>query len=393
MKIIFLHYGTLDGGDANGFTRSFNLAKGLATLNNEIVFFTTQKSGFNFPWVIENRDGVKIVAFAEILPYRFRKGGIAIFSAFLKAFTILFYKGDIVHTDTGHRISAGLPALVHRFFRQSKYVSEWWEHFGKGGIYDDMSLLYKCTVGLYDRIFEVRNRKSADGCVAISNQLKKRAISVGISSEKVIVLNGGCDIDKIKFLQTQYEIKKKYSFSQKSFNIGIIGINDEEFFNNINLFSAIKKIRADKNLDINVIATGKLSLKLYQKYGDFIKLYSWLPYDEFCELIILPDAFSLLQKDNLRNRSRFPNKLGDYLAASRPIIANCVGDVGHYINKYPDVFYDVNVDSENEIRHCIEILYDKSSNEEIDFRKIREVAVENSWLERSKTLNKFYRDI
>ena len=103
MKIIFSHYGTLDGGDASGFTRSFLLATELAKLNNQVIFLTTQAKGLRLPYKKEIRDGVKIYAFPDFSPVSMRKGGFALVSALCKCVFVLFKRADIVHSDTGNR--------------------------------------------------------------------------------------------------------------------------------------------------------------------------------------------------------------------------------------------------------------------------------------------------
>jgi len=391
-KIIFSHYGTLDGGDACGFTRSFNIAKNLVKIGHNVEFITTQKSGFKFPFYYEIRDGVKIFAFPEILPYSFRKGGFGFLSLFLKIIFVLFKSADIIHSDTGHRPSSGLPCIIHRIIYKSKYFSEWWEHFGVGGIYDDMPKWYQSTIGNFDRLFEVRNRKSANGCIPISYKLYNRSVFNGIDKKKLLILNGGSDIDKIKYLKNNSNKKEEFRLNKEIFTIGIIGMNNSEFINNINLISAVKN-KIDSGFNIKIIATGNVSKMVMEEYNlydsEFIQIYNWLPYDKFVNLVSCIDIFSLIQEDNLRNQSRFPNKLGDYFAAGRPIIANPVGEVERYINRYPKNFYTVN-NSKEDVISQLDIAYDQWLNNKINYDELYNVANQNSWLERAKTLSNFY---
>lgn len=394
-KVIFSHYGTIDGGDACGFTRSFKLAKGLVEEGHEVIFITAQKKGFKFPYHYENREEVKIYAFPEFLPYAFRKGGLGTLSIFLKILFVAFTKADIVHSDTGHRPSSGIPCTVHRLIYNSKYFSEWWEHFGKGGIYDDLPRWYQLSLGSFDNLFEIKNRKSADGCVPISTKLKERSMQHGIAEDKILVLNGGADTDKIAFNTSSEQSKKQFNLPADHFTIGLIGINDTEFVNNLNLFNAIKKL-IDKGYKIQVIGTGKVNPDLLQEHGfeqdGFIKIYGWLSYEDFTLLVCCADLFSLIQEDTLRNRSRFPNKMGDYLAVGRPVIANRVGEVDIYAQRYPEVFYIIE-DNPQQVEEALEKAYTDWQSKAIDYHNIRNIAIENSWRQRAKDLSKFYNKI
>lgn len=390
-KIIFSHYGVIDGGDASGFTRSFALSSGLALLGNDVTFLTTQNKGFVFPYLNEKRDGVSIVAFPDIVPYRLRKGGVALLSAFLKIIYILFHKADVVQADMPHRPTSGLPCIIHRRLYGSKYVAEWWEHYGPGGIYDEMPNWYRNTIGLFDKLFEERSRIIADACVPISHQLFKRAVEIGINEEKMLILNGGSDVRKISFYEHSSEQKEKFDLPVDNYIIAIIGINDDEFKNNLNLINAIVKHNTlTKGRKITIIGTGQIS-KTYENpiYNNCIKIFKWLKYEDFCNLISAADAFSLILSDSLRNISRFPNKLGDYLASGRPIFANRIGEVDVYMKKYPWIFYDITNDDINELLCKIT---EDDDNLPLNL-KIRFVAEANSWEQRAIQLNNLYKKL
>lgn len=395
LRILFSHYGTIDGGDACGFTRSFALARGLVNFDNEVFFLTTQKNTYKFPYLREERDGVIIIAFPEILPYAFRKGGLSPLSTLFKIVFVLFKKAEVVHSDTGHRPASGLSCIIHRFIYKSKYFSEWWEHFGPGGIYDEMPKWYQLTIGLIDRCFEEKNRKSADACIPISTKLAIRANLLGIDKRRILVVNGGADINKIPFVEDNALIKKEFGLDSKKLLIGIIGINDEEITNHWPLIEAIKDFNGLNNeRQIELFCTGKVTEAMNNKIKDYdIKVFGWLSYTDFCKLICCADVFALVQKKTLRNESRFPNKLGDYLAAGRPILTNKVGEVNIYIEKYPEAFYLIDDDKTNPIMKILGKIYTEWINKDVDYKRIRQIAIDNSWLKRSEQLNNFYREI
>jgi len=392
MKLIVSHYGMLDGGDANGFTRNINLFSELVNFGFDITFITTQKKGFKFPFHKEYRSGVKIIAFPEIFPTRFRKGGIAPLSTILKLFYVTFTKADVVYSDAGHRPNSGLPCLIHRFFYNSVYISDWWEHYSRGGIYDDLPLINQYTMGAFDNFSEIRNRKSADGCITISQTLRKRALQNQIEDSRILVLNAGADISKIPFHNVNTQ-KKKYNIEEATFVISIIGINENEITNNGALFKAIRSLN-DSGKKVMLLTTGNLDNKIIENslIANSWKHFEWVPYEEFSEVISCADVFSLIQINNQRNNSRFPNKFGDYISAGRPIITNAVGDLKFYSNNYPDFFYVVE-ESDKAVLSSLEKAYGDWLNNKIDYESIRELAVNNSWIKRAEHLNKFIKKL
>ncbi len=392
MKIIVSHYGMLDGGDANGFTRNINLFSELLNFDYDITFITTQKNGFKFPFHKEYRSGVKIVAFPEVFPARFRKGGIAPLSTILKLIYVILTKADIVYSDAGHRPNSGLPCVIHRFFYNSTYISDWWEHYSKGGIYDDLPWINQITMGSFDNFNEVRNRKSADGCIAISQTLKKRALENKIEDSRILLLNTGADITKIPFHHINSQ-KNKFNIEETTFVVSIIGINQNEITNNIHLFKAIRFLN-DSGNKVILLTTGNLDHQIIKKsiISDSWIHFEWIPYKEFSKVISCADVFSLIQINNLRNNSRFPNKFGDYISAGRPIITNAVGDLKNYSDNHPDFFYVID-ENYDEVLSALQKAYYDWKNNKIYYKSIRELAENNSWTKRAEKLDEFIKKI
>lgn len=395
-RILFSHYSLVDGGDACGFTRSIALAIGLANLGHDITFITMQRNTYKFPFKIYNRGNVKVYAFFEIFPYRFRKSGIGPISTFLKCIFILFKKFDIVHSDMGHRPASGLPCLLHRYLFKSIYISEWWEYFGIGGIYDDMPKWHKETIGRFDNIFEIKNKLCADGVVAISHELVRKAVNHGVKINNITILNGGSDTEKILFYESNNNYKKIFNLDKNLSWIGLVGFNKTEIENQNIILKAIVKINSDEE-KIGIFTTGSIL-----SYDEIIELgfttrlfrqFGWIDYSEYSKLLSCADAFSIVLKNNLRNNARYPNKLGDYIAAGKPIIANPVGEVKYYIDKYPEVFYKVDEYAVDHVEYLILKLYNKIRTNNIDHRMIRNIAIENSWQNRATELSVFYNSI
>lgn len=382
----------IDGGDANGFTRNINLFSELVSFGYEVVFLTTQKNRLKFPYYTEIRSGVRILAFPEFFPKRFRKGGLSPLSTILKLGYVLFKKADVIYSDMGHRPNSGLPCILHRLIHSSIYLSDWWEHYSKGGIYNDLPKINRLTMGNFDNLFEVRNRKIADGCICISHNLRNRAISNGILNSQLLLLNPGCDTFKIPFKNINSQ-KFKFDINKDVFVVSIIGINKEEILNNEYLLQSISSLN-QIGKKVILLTTGTLDKQVIKNsyISNFWLHFEWLSYKEFCQVISCADIFSLIQIENLRNQSRFPNKFGDYLSAGRPIISNVVGDLKNYSEKYPEYFYVV----ENNYKSVLQKLtlaYDQWKSNKIDYKKIRDVAKMHSWKERASDLNSFIKKL
>ncbi|MFA5012846.1 MAG: glycosyltransferase [Ignavibacteria bacterium] len=390
MRILIAHYGMKDKA---GFSRNFSIAKGLAKINHDVVLLTTQSNGFKFPFEDEIRNNVKIISFPDIVPQSFRRGGFGFFSTILKAFYVIFHKFDIVQSDTGHRPASGIPCLLNRLFRKSKYISEWWDYYGISCERLKRNFIYRNTVQKYDSFFEVRNKVHADGVVSLSEFNFQRGLKAGIKESNITIIHGGADIDDISFYEdTKY--KKQYGIPNESLTFCIIGINDSELEGLRSFINVMSEFRNKEQ--INWFSIGEnLTLAQKIKYGisDNYYEYGWIDYRKDSKLLSCADIFLLIKKDNVENKAGWPNKTGDYLAAGRPILVNKFGNINPYIEKYSDAFIVVE-NNEESIKDRIKYILENRNNLSKRNTYCRDIAEKYlSWDAKAEELDEFYERI
>jgi glycosyltransferase involved in cell wall biosynthesis len=374
------------------------LSRELAYIGHEVTFLTSLPSNrFIFPYKKELRDGVSIIAFPDIVPNFIRRTGFGPLGFLFKLFYIFFNSFDIYHSDAGHRPTGGIPVLIKKiFFSSVVYVCEWWDYFGIGGQFDEKKGIRKYTHGVYDLLFEVNEKKLADGIVCLSTAMKARAMKEGISESNICVINGGSDVRNIKYMHIN-KYREKYGIKSSAIVFGFIGMNVGELNDLIPFIEALNELSIENKEFSNCIlaTTGKLlpekilvSLKLKFKIIEF----GWVNYNYFSELLSCIDLFVLVQIPNKKNETRWPNKLGDYIAAGRKTIINLYGETAILGKAHQELFIPVLFDKESIKTKLIEIF----NNGEIyaDRQKIRQIAVEElSWETKSKQLDGFYSKI
>lgn len=390
MKLIFIHYAIVD---KEGFGRTFKLAKEVALLNNQVVFITTQPfKEFKFPFKVEYRDNVKIISFPDILPDNFRRTGFGLFSTFLKVLYLIKHrKFDIVHSDTGHRPSAAIPALLLQLIFNVPHVTEWWDFFGKGGQFDEKSFFKKITFGFYDLLIQKPFLKISNGVIPLSAFLKDKALGYKIPLNKILLLNGGADIDGIKYHNNNEYLKIKYGIPKDSLTFGFIGMNSGEIKDLTPFLEALQKIKNEIN--VNWFTTGGLisgKIKHEFEIGDELKEFGWQDYDTFTECISCADVFLLLQNANIMNKARWPNKLGDYVAAGRLTLTNPVGEIVRVNVECSEIFNVVTFNTDDLTKKIRELYIDRR-NLLSKGKIVREVAEKKlSWKNRATELVHFY---
>jgi len=75
--------------------------------------------------------------------------------------------------------------------------------------------------------------------------------------------------------------------------------------------------------------------EILSKHRDKILLAPPQPLERLSVYLSAADVLALPMRDTKTNRGRFPNKVGDYLAAARPIVTNPVGEVERFFKRFP----------------------------------------------------------
>lgn len=332
LNILFL---TKSMYDMYGFSRPFNLAKGLVELGHQVTFICAVSESSRHH---EIRDGVEIIAFADFLPYQVKKGGLSPIDMISRLLYLHNKEFDLVHVETGYRPVTGLVGHLYAWWKKVPYVCEWWDWIGKGGLYDRKSATYRRTLGVLDNYFEEWDKKHADGVVPLSAVLKRRAIGLGIEEKRLQIIHGGADQLIIQNYD-KYACRKKFGFREDAFLACYAGVGSHEAYD-LEPFLLASKSLKQRHSNYGWFGTGgRLREDVRVKYGvsdEYIE-GGWVDNDDYGAYLACADVFILTLQNDLFNQARWPNKLGDYLAIGRPVIATAVGEVIGFSEKYPDV--------------------------------------------------------
>lgn len=391
MRILVSHFGIKGKG---GWGRTFMLAEGLAKLGNKVILITSIKSSQMIFHKKETKNNLIIIAFPYLFGKSFVGKGFGFFSLFLKLCYVSVRKFDIVHSDAGHRPQSGWPSKWNRILYKSKYITEWWDFFGKGGQYENKSKLFKILLGQYEIKSEVNDKINADGVVTLSEFMKNRAISLGIDGGKITIIHGGANVEYLDFHENNVILKKEYGISSNSLTFGYIGMSNGELEDLNPFIQAFNQLKNEIN--INWFAVGKkLTWDTKKKYniGDKFYEFGWIDFFNNSRILGCADIFVLLKEPNVTNIAGWPNKLGDYLACGRPVLLNLYGDVEQFTKNSIGSFYITNRSVKNLISK-IRLIHNNKNSLLTEGKKNRLLAEESlSWSIKSKDLENFYKKI
>ena len=386
MNIIFSTYEAKEIGGS--YLRSLSLAQGLVKLKHRVTLWTSAKKLSFWP-KISVEQGVLVIESIGVLPRRFRKGGYDPFDLLFRSLVILFSKCEVINSFN-HRPASTFPALVKKlFYPKTKWFLDWADLWGKGGIADrrtgPLSFITKNVDHYMEKVFI----NLPDFVTPISDDLVKKANLIRGSQKKTSFLGVGASIDDIKPISRD-KVRQKYKIPLKDKVLVYlyVGTYDEELL--ARTFIELYRLRQDVSLILlgPSLPTFEQIISSYSEASKRVLRLGVVKRKKIAEYLALGDLMFLPFADKEINLGKFPNKLGDYLAAGRPIVANPTGEVkkllenekvGKLFPENPRIF----------AKGISKLLENKKEMLELA-KNSRLVARKISWLSVAKQLEGFY---
>jgi glycosyltransferase involved in cell wall biosynthesis len=312
------------------FFRCFFLAKHLSNYGNEVVLSCVSPARNAIRTKIMNTEDITIYLLAgqhgsssiTELPFHIIRAIINLRLAVTGRFDVI-YSFSVASPTTGFPVIC-LRLLKTLGFYKPKIVVDWDDWWGKGGLssIDNKGwLVESLTTSL-----EVKIPRLADKVTVVSDVLRERALQAGVRPDNVYLLPNGANV-KRQSREKKDKLRKKLGLPLDNLIVCYVGraltifdylLDSIEIMKNnspdtIVLFIAplnilhIKKIN-DLGLTKTIISVGEQSyerLLLYLRASD---------------VLLLPRA------DNKSERANYPARLGDYMAAGRPIVTTAIGE-------------------------------------------------------------------
>jgi glycosyltransferase involved in cell wall biosynthesis len=372
--------------------RTFQFAKALVE-NQCYVTILTTNPGISIFIRVEIIDGVKVIIFPEIIPARITSMGYGFLSFFLKIFYSLLVKFDISHSDCGHRPNGGIPCVLQKIVYRTPYVTDWYDWFGKGGMYDNKHYLFKFFFGWIELNAEIWDKKLANGVIVTSEVLAQRLLQFKPNA-KYLKLYGGAPVETIPFIEKNELVKLKYGFKVDDLIIGYINAKNDSIDEIHPLLETLVNNCFDNKIKVLVFGDEiGMSRQLSVEELQCIIFYGWIDFAEDYEVLQCVDVFALFKSETLENLSGWPNCIGDYLACGRHILINPIGEVREFVNSFPEAFIVSSKYSDSVTEKMGQIIGSMESM--ISSRSIIRAIAENevSWSNKGKQLLDFYNEI
>ena len=330
------------------YVRAANLATQLAARGNEVTLVAPSPDS-HFRSVSSATSGVTLVetpcfghyplgGFTTRL-YLDPGGGPLDTAARLKM--LLSDRYDIVQLFD-HSPNVALPFYLLRNRIRARFVSDWCDIYHcDGGLRDHncfrLDPLYRLAGSpfrAYSRFVEHDLRRKVDAVAAISTGLRDYAVASGVSPDRVFLLEGGADVDGIKPL-SRNAARLRLGMPAQGKIVGFLGTFQRDLDIVIRSFVLIRQAVPDVRLLVIGSPHEETRRRVREEGLSDAYIEAGRCSDDMLSwYLAAANVFALPLRDNPANATRWPNKIGEYMAAGRPTVVNNVGDIADVVKKY-----------------------------------------------------------
>ena len=371
------------------YYRAYFLARELTRRGHEvIVFCLSPDSRFAVRQALVG--GVQVIECPNFLNRPVLGHGLGPFDILSRTLSLARKRFDIVH---GFEYFADVvwPILLTRPLTGHLFISDWSDWFSKGiemGRFGRFGWPARLIASLEDS-----TRRRANAVTVISDTLRRRALQLGTPPERLLYITNGAPSDLVLPL-SKGEARARLGIASSARIVGYLGVN---YTQDLDLLVDPMAHLCRSIPQLRLMPIGKMDMRteaLFQRYGlgEHLMLTGWVPWEQLSLYLAVVDVFVLPMKKNAYNESRWPGKIGEYLAAGRPILASDVGEARRVVRD-GEIGYRWDNTPEDFADKLVRILMDPSLAESMG-RRARELAEgEYSWRVRGERIEKFYRQV
>lgn len=223
---------------------------------------------------------------------------------------------DVVYAFE-YQPNISVPVLCARRFKPFVLISDWCDwHAGASYHFGGYRLAHAI-----DRRFEEHIRHEADFVTTINRVLHDRAVAIGVPEARIAIVGEGVD--------PAYIAPGDRDASRAALQLPagtIIGtIRDAPIASEI-LCGALRELPEARLIVIGSHPERARAAAVRQGVGDRVITTGRISDEDLPRYLAACDVLALPLEDNLINRGRWPHKLGDMLAAQRPVITSMAGE-------------------------------------------------------------------
>ena len=398
LRIVYFNHNTKRIGT---FLRCFNLGKYLARRGHQVTIIapnpdlcsrirTGEIDGVRFVWTPHLR-----------VTDELGRGDYAgrVLRYFANALAGLTVDCDIVHAFALAHGSTSIGAIAAKV-RNLPLVTDWDDWWGRGGLAREHGPVIHSIMTLLEENISVLG----DGLTVISSVLANRAISLGVSANRVFPLPSGVDVESIKPIDQGYArsvLGINHSLKIALYEAGAWPSSSRLSSHLSFLMGVTKRLKEMLRTgeDFKMVFLGVAPRPSLVEYAERLKIRGQVvflerqPFKRLPLFLSAADVLVLPIEATVEDVARWPGRMGDYLASGRPIVATDLGDVGQVVRKEDCGVTTAAGDVEDFAEKTRFLLLNKELRDRLGASSRRIAEERYSWQKISRELELIYQKI
>lgn len=265
-------------------------------------------------------------------------------TSFMQAFLNFVLEGtsdfDVLHSFDVVGPQNAVPTLLSRISRllkihDGKIFTDWDDLWARGGILSLYRGVYPIMAPLLG-FLEEKVPTYADGVTVTNDTLKRHAMLSGVKSENLFIIPNGVDTESTEPLSSN-DAREKVNLPARNVIYTFVTSSTQDLQDFKILMSAHAKVLKHHPNAILVLV-GRISknqMGLVESYGVTRNVICVGPQPDYQFRLYLSasDVLLLPMRDSTYNRARSPLRLGDYLAAGRPVVSTALPEIEKIVNE------------------------------------------------------------
>ncbi len=318
MKLLFINHNPEGLGT---YFRCYFLARYLADRGHTTTIVCSSKKKFDL--TIARREvcpGVEVVTLPAVVLHKYATGRAP--RGLIGSFYAGFGRYDLIHAFAVSQPEAGVPAIAAYLLRRGPIVTDWDDDWGLGILAD-----HPAPLRMFYDVMERNVIKVGAVTTVVSEHLRNRAMDCGIPEQKIHKITNGANIDDI---QPMDRTTCRMELNIPQGEPVIVSMGHTYYIHKIYfLLDAFREV-VKKVPEAKLYLVGGLDPAEVADYcGDLMNniiVAGERPFAEIKYYLGAANILALPMDSSIFEISRFPIRIGDYLASGRPIVANAVGE-------------------------------------------------------------------
>ena len=202
---------------------------------------------------------------------------------------------------------------------------DWWGHGGL--IVEHRPLWYRLIFSSVETWFEEHFRPLADASTVISRGLKRRAESLGVSSQSIFWVPNGCSTKETD--SPPVGCRAFFNIPENSY---VVGFSALDVTMGIEIVLEAIAILAKNHPNVILMMTGKCGPPIASKISQnniskITRVLGYLNTEDYKKAISCANVFVIPFPQRVANLGRWPGRINDYLSAGIPVVTNPVGEM------------------------------------------------------------------